>query len=58
MIEGTIILVSSVGRAPYLQAGGHSFESCIRHTFFLLSLLYLQKINLKNEIRVESLIAQ
>ena len=33
MIGGTVGLVSSVGRAPDLQAGGRGFESCIGHTF-------------------------
>ena len=36
----TVLLVSSVGRAPDLQAGGPGFESCIGgHTFS--SLVYL-----------------
>ena len=33
MIGGTVGPVSSVGRAPDLQAGGCRFESCIGHTF-------------------------
>ena len=39
MIGGTVGLVSSVGRAPDLQAGGRGFEFCIGHTFS--SLVYL-----------------
>ena len=38
MIGRTVGLVSSVGRAPDLQAGGRGFESCIGHTFS--SLVY------------------
>ena len=38
MIGGTVSPVSSVGRAPDLQAGGGGFESCIGHTFS--SLVY------------------
>ena len=41
MIGGTVGLVSSVGRAPELQAGGRGFESCIGHTFS--SLVYFNK---------------
>ena len=33
MIDGTVVLVSLVCRAPYLQAGGHGFESYIGHIF-------------------------
>ena len=42
VIDGTIRLVSSVGRAPDLQAGGRGFESCIGHTFS--SLVYFSTI--------------
>ena len=38
MIGGTVGPVSSVGRAPDLQAGRRGFKSCIRHTFS--SLVY------------------
>ena len=38
VIGGTVGPVSSVGRAPELQAGGRGFESCIGHTFS--SLVY------------------
>ena len=38
VIGGTVGPVSSVGRAPDLQAGGRGFESCIGHTFS--SLVY------------------
>ena len=38
VIGGTVRHVSSVGRAPDLQAGGCRFESCIGHTFS--SLVY------------------
>ena len=38
MIGGTVSPVSSVGRAPDLQAGGRAFESGIGHTFS--SLVY------------------
>ena len=39
-------LVSSVGRAPDLQAGGHGFQSCIRHT--VSSLVYFKVPNVNN----------
>ena len=42
VIGGTVRLVSSVGRAPDLQAGGRRFESCIRHTFS--SLVYFNSV--------------
>ena len=38
VIGRTVGPVSSVGRAPDLQAGGRGFESCIGHTFS--SLVY------------------
>ena len=38
MIGGTLGQVSSVGRAPDMQAGGREFESCVRCTFS--SLVY------------------
>ena len=38
VIGRTVGLVSSVGRATDLQAGGHRFKSCIGHTFS--SLVY------------------
>ena len=38
MIGRTVGPVSSVGRAPDLQAGHRGFESCIGHTFS--SLVY------------------
>ena len=38
VIGGTVGLVSSVGRAPDLHAGGRGFEPCIGHTFS--SLVY------------------
>ena len=45
MIAG---LVSSVGRAPDLQAGGRGFESCIGHTFsFLVYCRYITHNNMK-----------
>ena len=40
MIGTTIGLVSSVGRAPDLQAGGHGVESCNGHTFSSLYIVY------------------
>ena len=43
MIGRTIGLVSSVGRAPDLQAGGRGFESCMGHTFS--SLIYINGNN-------------
>ena len=36
VIDRTVGLVSSVGRAHDLQAGGRGFESCIGHTFSYL----------------------
>ena len=39
VIGRIVVLVSSFGRAPDLQAGGHRFESCIGHTFS--SLVYI-----------------
>ena len=33
MIGVAVLLVSSVGRAPDLKAGGGGFQSCIGHTF-------------------------
>ena len=42
VIGRTVRLVSSVGRAPDLQAGGRGFESCIGHTFS--SLVYFSAL--------------
>ena len=45
MIGRTVGPVSSVGRAPELQAGGHRFGSCIRHTFSSLVYFNGDKVN-------------
>ena len=36
VIGGTVVLVSSFGRASDLQAGGRKFEFCFGHTFSFL----------------------
>ena len=45
VIGGTVGLVSSVGRAPDLQAGVRGFKSCIGHTFPPLFTLMVPNLN-------------
>ena len=50
MIGGTVGLVSSVGRAPDLQAGDRGFESCIGHTFSSLFYFNIHHIHILHAV--------
>ena len=41
----TVGLISLIGRAPDLQAGGRKFESCVRHTFSSLVYFNCEDVN-------------
>ena len=45
IIGWTVDLITSVVRAPDLQAGGCKFKFCIRHTFFSLVYFNGDEIN-------------